>query len=1793
MNQQQLTAFLASVTGQLHPANKTEESAVEEVEKSIAGVLMQQEPASVTNRDFTFSRSDLFSGERNLPENRLKKLEKVVADARQAKKDVDQRLFVRDIPVRTTQLAGSTPIFAAGARVVNTIGPVRSADGRTIFIDFFKVEKSIALYFHGQTLPAILFNAQFRRGTILLPNGIRVELTNRYTVIPTSVWINARLLNPSAPVDFYCGLRVKGGTIQLTAAPQFINNQLVIAHTSQVAVHLELEQTSSAGEDATSPYGEDARAAEFHLPDTFDFRFTATTKTIQTVAPSKWTVYGQPAAFTYNGAQNTVFNTFINRLAIPVTCDAPQITIRDCKSPFMQLSGRAAVKAAWWALPTAKLDVANPLEAGGNGALIVECATGLQAQWTSLENNVFALGNPFIMGEPGRIDVTDQQSNGSGALQRFSLWKDEVNAFGTSVDLFYTKQSSFIFNTLSKGDEALMALANADFKIDRPVKVNGEAIAVQSKSSLLFLGATKLKHSVYLYDDNILWDNKLPNDKIPMVKPFALALHNALFTVTPPNGAALFGECDAQFKQINQGSLFLTFGLFSYLPTLPDPYTANLGELRRQFEHRTGSRITAGKKTSVVWLWLIGRIKWMEREKEPDKVGVSFHFAPLQQAVQIGKIEEEEKENPEKPVVANPHPILQPPGRLEGRPDFPSAILASEELSANMGTTARLATNLPAEKVQILTMMSQDMFTLLDVSSKANQMGVSFSVYGQQLRGETNFMVNTNAAGTAASVFPIQVQGMDVVSAGRNVRAFALPQIAWEPLYNFTAPAIAKDPPYGFNYYPNDGIATRIGNLSNEPITLSPIPLSKYLVQTYQSKNDNRTYAIFNLPFGMIAFSILNQQSTQLKKADIESVQPVFHNYINGGIQLELTAGSSNNIGEDNLFEGFTLQLENVADAAGNPTNTSTLGDSVTQIFNGEFFTPSITSFETQSRSAVPVKRIGLSGYGASMFSNWINKEAAFAQTSQALFNVTVGRTGHEVIQVVSMIYPWGIRVVRTITIFRLSNGYVGRVDSGWKAESEGKFDFSYTVQAFKQGTGNDPAQKKKFALNNPYIIHPGTNHGLYNIRNIREIETTFKSSFQVNTYTYEYDNANNLIPIPAADPPVFEELRGLTFDADVRLENVTEGGVKIQGDTLTSLVPSKGILGFVQLSPRGVPITVQSFKELLESQNGTIGGPINCTIKVAGTAQRMQLNRFDVNNSVNEAAAPLFVGAARGSVILPKDGSWSLVMHSRGSGDVSPLPESLSVPLVRMGQWVKDKVVNPADIASQLQRIAHPQDLVRLPVPDTINFGFLQNLPTQKVLFLTPAFSSAQQYLLSKTPPLLADSYRLLNSKGIFPNIGTAEGVDFGTAIQLLKGVDDAFNPKEAFADSGLLDGGKKALQLLEIKAKEEGQKLLDQGYKLVKDKANDLANEAFKFDLPSFEYPLVELKDTLKIYIEYKASTNNEQLPKKDYVGKFDFNVDSFASDMAKTWKGRMHNMAMVIDLGPLKRLMTIQGNFNSQKGKETDLGSKDPGDNEGFTLPTPEIKFSDAVEPVIQILEILAQLSQGNYANALKKGLKVAMSNSANIWEYKFEATKDIPLVRFPPGPAYEAPQTPLKLEASMALGVYFNAALKITTDPKQLLPTAGAFFQFHGGLQVMCVSVGVGTIYAVGHVDLKLAADTSPLISLTMKFGFGAQIGVGLPVIATVSVLFMVGVEIYADSSQKVVATAILLFRGHAEILGGLVGVTITIEARGSIEKSGKDSPTNCKAQVTFALDISIFMVIDISFSESWEEQRQIA
>jgi hypothetical protein len=180
--------------------------------------------------------------------------------------------------------------------------------------------------------------------------------------------------------------------------------------------------------------------------------------------------------------------------------------------------------------------------------------------------------------------------------------------------------------------------------------------------------------------------------------------------------------------------------------------------------------------------------------------------------------------------------------------------------------------------------------------------------------------------------------------------------------------------------------------------------------------------------------------------------------------------------------------------------------------------------------------------------------------------------------------------------------------------------------------------------------------------------------------------------------------------------------------------------------------------------------------------------------------------------------------------------------------------------------------------------------------------------------------------------------------------------------------------------------------------------------------------------------------------------------------------------------------------------------------------------------------------------------------------------------------------LKLEAGLKVGFYFNQMLALPGDLKQLVPACGAYVEFYGRLQVQCFTLSIASVYAVGQVTLGIAADSKAGITLRMKFGFGAEIVVGLPVVANVSVLYMVEVEVTIAESAIHVA-GLMLFRGSAEILGGLIAIAIQIEAGGGVDRVGGE--TTLTAQVTFSIDVCLLWVIDIDVTEHWEEQRQIA
>ena len=158
---------------------------------------------------------------------------------------------------------------------------------------------------------------------------------------------------------------------------------------------------------------------------------------------------------------------------------------------------------------------------------------------------------------------------------------------------------------------------------------------------------------------------------------------------------------------------------------------------------------------------------------------------------------------------------------------------------------------------------------------------------------------------------------------------------------------------------------------------------------------------------------------------------------------------------------------------------------------------------------------------------------------------------------------------------------------------------------------------------------------------------------------------------------------------------------------------------------------------------------------------------------------------------------------------------------------------------------------------------------------------------------------------------------------------------------------------------------------------------------------------------------------------------------------------------------------------------------------------------------------------------------------------------------------------------------------------LLPSSGAFVQFFGQMSVMVLSLEVATIYAIGNTTLRVSSDTAdPVPALDFEFGFGAEIVIQLPVVARVSVSFLVTIGIQIQSGPPTI-TAGFIYKGVADILDGLVVITIFIEAHGSITPRAIGEGTSIEADVTFGIDISIFLVIDINFTKTWSETRRIA
>jgi hypothetical protein len=1116
----------------------------------------------------------------------------------------------------------------------------------------------------------------------------------QFTLGAESVWFLANWLNAALPAGAFTGCSITGGSLVCSETMTHSSTGVyVIPSTATLTVTATLAPAPSP--ILTGDPGADAAAAVFTPPASVTLIFKPSSAVFQAVAPASATAYGSTVALHWSAGE-VVTVSLLPEIAVPCTASPARFTFATTASELFTPSGSGSIVGAGWALPLVNSSTTTLPVAAGPGAAVFGLTSG--ASLANTVQSVSPMSSWLLEIATGALFVF-AEGQVTPTDTTFQLWPlaapSKLNA---TVD-FHTDQVAAYSYFSTSSDEILFTAGKVRAHLDRPISATGARFPYHSAAALV-IDQTPAATSLVIVGAR--------KDHRRVITP--VAIENALMGVDAPEGFTLAGTL--QGKQLLKCVTSFFFDLRWLLPTLPDPYAASFD-------------------LSLV-------------QAETDLPSVGMVIAAV---VWKGSIA--------KPVVDF---ILLPPAPAAGKAvaQFPQRLTADQ-------LDAAYARQRPGMGV-----------ALLDLSTRVDLLGVAVAPEIGALTQQDPRTLNATAlvggsanTGAAPAAPAVAFLGMTLALNGAEVATFALPQFSWEPMESIATGAdgpIACDPAF-------DGYPLLVAAPNNQQLVpFAPAPV-------LQNNIDNVAAGVpfaslFSLPFGLDAVIV---QANALKGRRSSFIadggrfatnMPRFPNALPpnppvaappptptapssppkvfvGAVTLSLMPENPDN--SDASFPGFTnIDATGAAPGYGNVV----LGSDVASIFSGEF---------SAGGAGVPVRRIDFSGYGASTFSEWLDQKITGPEVTKVQFEASIGRTALDVIQVVSVIYPYCINVVRTITMQRQNAGWVKRSDSGWQAASAGTF--------------------APFAGS----VHLGAFNGAYNVRNIRD-------QTPVITFT---------------DSGEAFEFREVLFDADLVLDKdikVTSGGFaaeNIGGPAGLTAVASQNLIGYLQLRPvLGNPTLAQV--ALLVSKSGPLSPAISCTVEAGSfggtTGTVLRCSAFevdDVTESTSGAGVPTLGVALRGAPQIPRGGGWSMGLRPYTDPAPSALPSDYPVPLVR------------PNTSNDFWYVADVADVLQLKQP-TNYYSLLHSTGTQKVLFESPQIPTSAsitppppapglQFIQPAPPksggapgnagsPNLGDLAAILNSTGLFPDLSSAVSLMESGATEQINTIGQGFAYKKTY---------------------------------------------------------------------------------------------------------------------------------------------------------------------------------------------------------------------------------------------------------------------------------------------------------------------------------------------------------------------------------------------------------------------------
>lgn len=576
-------------------------------------------------------------------------------------------------------------------------------------------------------------------------------------------------------------------------------------------------------------------------------------------------------------------------------------------------------------------------------------------------------------------------------------------------------------------------------------------------------------------------------DRDLLQRVVGLGLVNGVLITHFPNLLAIVAAY--QDDKLLSGLILMRFPLRQVIPTLPDPYASNTGIPRQSFPPH-GS-------------FAFSLLRWQPDERHSDILAPDV---PLPQALPLSQ----SKAMPQ---------------------DVETATFSSSQDGGNR------------EQLSEALKQSGDAFDfernrgliLLDVSTNAGQYGVAIRPRRHDRPPLTHVAPAAGQGHTQAVVRDMQLQ-----LAGPGLSLITLPAVQWEVVWTEHDP----DPFPPRLSFANNGVPTVFSVPTANLIPVQPARAIDRIIDNFAAPlaESREVDTRFTLPFGIVARAFLRKAKDANSRSAAVTLNQPRRDHLEGSLQLSIEASDSSLPADASAaLAGFAVQFP-----VGLPGGRGTIGDSATTIFNtylGAF----------GARPMVPVSRIDISGYGESLFSDWrnpFNDPAVDAvAVTQARFDVLVGRTALEIVQVRSKLFCYGVDVVRTVTIERRNSGVVSRHDSGWQAASDGLYDFGPGI-----------------------VTHPGVVRRITKVVNIRE--------------------TGQVITVDG------KQLAAVRFDGELHLEGAAP-------------VLARGHLGYVQITA-GALISAATYAKLVDSA-GKLGGDVDATLAIGSGPQHMRLNRVGI----------------------------------------------------------------------------------------------------------------------------------------------------------------------------------------------------------------------------------------------------------------------------------------------------------------------------------------------------------------------------------------------------------------------------------------------------------------------------------------------------------------------------------------------------------------------------------------------------